>query len=325
MNNSKLETTTANVNSIDREYIVYNSQVGVYQFIIFACNSIILIRMFMNPILKKMPLIKINIEALTISYMFQSIFKIIPILLYLHSYSWGDSINKNICSSFQNFANSVHSVVDLIPFTLSVVRFNIIIMKRTKHFWIFWMFLSQIVLIKIMSGIYPSISSNSFNQKNYSCPYVKNINDVFMNVLRYFVIVTEFLFPILGIIVNILILYKTLRIYDKMGRMEEKKEQKQLFWSMTIQILMPIILHLPSIYVLILRLSGMLSISFVKLFSGIEPQISLIIICDVLNTFSYSTSVFLSIIFITKLRNIFFGGFFVIALTKDRTLTRKSF
>uniref|UniRef100_A0A0N5CH44 G_PROTEIN_RECEP_F1_2 domain-containing protein n=1 Tax=Strongyloides papillosus TaxID=174720 RepID=A0A0N5CH44_STREA len=284
-----------------------------------------------------MPLLRINILILTIAFSVQSVLQGAPSFIYIFSFLLNRKIDIDICSAIRLFGTTIHGVVDFIPFSLAVIRYNLIFGKRNKKMWLFWISQVALVLIRLTNGIYPSIASSSFYVKHSSCGYVKANNDPFMLGLQIFSVTSEVVFPIVAFTINIVILRKVLVNLRVPAKENEKNEQKQLFWSMMIQILMPFFFHVPSINLQILRMTGFKSnvyqviavdtlntIAYSSV-SGIEPDISFITICDILNTFSYSTSVFFSIIFITKLRNIFFGGFYVIALKNDRTLTRKSF
>ncbi|CEF70312.1 Hypothetical protein SRAE_2000494500 [Strongyloides ratti] len=193
---------------------------------------------------------------------------------------------------------------------LSIIRYNKVVRQTNKHFWIFWIFQLFFIIIRLLAGIYPTISKDYVLENDFSCVYVRNIHDTFMNVLRMLSLTFEIIFPIIGFIVNIIILYKTLPMFKSSVRKDERKEQKQLFWFMTIQILMPFLLHIPSIHVFILRISGF-RISLTYLFT-----------CETLNTFAYSTSVFISTLFVPKLKHIFFGICYTSPHSNNRTVKR---
>uniref|UniRef100_A0AAF5DER8 Uncharacterized protein n=1 Tax=Strongyloides stercoralis TaxID=6248 RepID=A0AAF5DER8_STRER len=262
---------------------------------------------------EKMPLLKINIRTLTIAYIVQSCFQIMPSFFYFYAYILECKINVLVCSGIKTFGNTVHGTVDFIPFSLSIVRYNKVVRQTNKHFWIFWIFQLFFIIIRMMAGIYPTISQQSTYEDDYSCTYVLNIHDFIMNILRLLALTFEIIFPIFGFVINIIILYKTLNMFKLPTRKEERKEQKQLFWFMTIQILIPFILHIPSIHVFILRIIGK------------SANIMFLFVCETLNTFAYSTSVFVSTLFVPKLRPIFFGICYVNSQSNNRTVKRISY
>uniref|UniRef100_A0A0K0F4N2 G-protein coupled receptors family 1 profile domain-containing protein n=1 Tax=Strongyloides venezuelensis TaxID=75913 RepID=A0A0K0F4N2_STRVS len=242
-----------------------------------------------------MPLLRINILILSIAYLVQSILQGIPSYIYIFSYLLNQKIDIDICSAIRLFGTTVHGIVDFIPFSLAVIRYNLIFGKKNKKMWLFWISQIILVLIRLTNGIYPSIAKNSYYVKHSSCGYVKTNSDPFMLGLQIFSVTSEIIFPIIAFIINIVILQKVLVNLRIPAKENEKNEQKQLFWSMMIQILIPFFFHIPSINLQILRMTGF------------KSNVYQVIVVDTLNTIAYSSSVFLSIIFIKKLRSNLFN------------------
>uniref|UniRef100_A0A0N4ZM20 G_PROTEIN_RECEP_F1_2 domain-containing protein n=1 Tax=Parastrongyloides trichosuri TaxID=131310 RepID=A0A0N4ZM20_PARTI len=289
-----------NSEKIDKWYhpvsknVFYHTIFGGYQIYILIINLIVLIKAIKCDGLKKMPLLRINIFILSVAFFIQSILQGAPSIMYIFAYQFHLSIQIDVCSAIRLFGGTVHGIVDFIPFSLSVIRYNLIFGERNKSMIWFWFSQVILVLIRLMTGIYPSVAKSSIYIPNSSCGFVKATTDTFMIALRIFSVASEIVFPIMAFIINVIIVDKVLFNLKNTDLEIERKEQKQLFWSLSVQILLPFFCHLPSIYLMILRMLDF------------EDTVWHVIAVDTLNTIAYSLTVFLSIIFIDKLRIMLF-------------------